>query len=985
VEPWIDMSIRATWRDSGNGIQSKPMTPLEYAEHAAKGEGSKWRKKIDEELAILRSLDHTEQIKAALLRKDAGMAGRLLDRRPDLLKPMLWPTAVFQAKSLELTRLLLDRGLNPDECTAPRKPLHLAVYQCLPDIVELLIERGADVNLRNPLDETPLDLLDAYEPRPVGDPDAQRIRRALREAGAKDDFYTVIRAGEAVRVRAMLEADPALAKADSSLGGPLFVASRSGRAEVVSVLLEFGADPNKVNSKGNTPLWFAAQSPAKPASSRIAVMKLLLEAGADLNHRCENGTTALHFAAWRGPAEVVEFLLFQGAKNWITDDNGKTPLDHAREMSVAEDKEAIIALLNQPRIKDPHFRAAVTALTNGDLAGLQRLLHDHPHLATAQAEENGEFAGPYFSRPYLLEFVPENPIRTRKLPANVCAIAQALIDAGSPKAALDKTLKLAASGCVPRECGVQAELLELLVQNGADPAVGLEGAVSQGEEGAAALLLRLGAVPGLVAAAGLGDSPRVRGLIPAASPREKERALNAAFRYARKETAEALLDSGIPLDREILDFGTPLHHAASFGHEALCQWLIERGADPAAKDSQWEGTPAGWAAHHGHPGLSAFLQQAEAGGKAMAKPAGDLDRQVVQAVLTNDLSTLQRLLEAHPEKRALTGGQWNKPLLHCAAWEGHLPMVRELLRRGADVNARCESDQACAVHFAAEKGHLEIVRVLAEAGADLEAPDNDHQLNVLGWATALGKCQMEVARFLLARGARQTIWSAVSLNDAEAVRALVQADPGLLQARMSRNEYFRTPLHQAVHAEQPEMVRLLLELGADPGAKDAMGLGPIGAGATVPDAEILAMLEDPEREPALYDALVLGRFEEAEKLLARDPGCLKAGGSEARLLVYAVSRKNGPMAEWLAAHGCDINAVAEVYQCPATALHFAVEQGNLDRIRWLLDLGADPSIRDGKYDADALGWAEFFGNAEAADLIRSRRVTPTDKKKGGVS
>lgn len=344
--PWIDMSVRATWRNSGDGIQAKPMTPLEYAEQAATGSGSKWRKRIQEELAILRSLDATEKIKAALRREDADTVNRLLDAQPELLTPVLWPEAIFRGKSPSMTKLLLDRGLNPDECTAPRKPLHLAVYQCLPDVVELLIKHGADVNLRNPLDETPLDLLDAYEPRPVGDPDSARIRQALRKAGAQDDFYSVIRAGELSRVREMLEQDPALARSDSSLGGPLFTAARSGRAEIVAALLEFGADPNKTNNKGNTPLWFAAQSPARPASNRIAVMKILLNAGADIDQRCENGTTALHFAAWRGPAEVVEFLLSQGASDGIADERNKTPLDHAKEMGISADREDIIRLLS---------------------------------------------------------------------------------------------------------------------------------------------------------------------------------------------------------------------------------------------------------------------------------------------------------------------------------------------------------------------------------------------------------------------------------------------------------------------------------------------------------------------------------------------------------------------------------------------------------------------------------------------------------------
>jgi ankyrin repeat protein len=301
------------------------------------------------ELELLRTADQRNHLKEFIRRGDLAETKRLLDAHPDFLGSDLWPLAIFQAKSVEMTRLLLDRGLRPDECTAPRKPLHLAVYQCLPDIVDLLIERGADVNLRNPLDETPLELLDAYEPRPVGDPEAARIRKALRDAGAKDDLYTVIRAGEVEELRALLKADPSLARADNSLGGPLFVAARSGRVEVTKLLLEYGADPNTVNSAGNTPLWFAAQSPARPASDRIAVMKLLLDAGADLHARCEDGTTALHFAAWRGPAEVVRFLLSKGADRSLTNDHGATPLQHAMEWCASEDKEEIVRLLEEAR------------------------------------------------------------------------------------------------------------------------------------------------------------------------------------------------------------------------------------------------------------------------------------------------------------------------------------------------------------------------------------------------------------------------------------------------------------------------------------------------------------------------------------------------------------------------------------------------------------------------------------------------------------
>jgi ankyrin repeat protein len=40
--------------------------------------------------------------------------------------------------------------------------------------------------------------------------------------------------------------------------------------------------------------------------------------------------------------------------------------------------------------------------------------------------------------------------------------------------------------------------------------------------------------------------------------------------------------------------------------------------------------------------------------------------------------------------------------------------------------------------------------------------------------------------------------------------------------------------------------------------------------------------------------------------------------------------------------------------------------------RLLLEAGADPNIRDDKYDSTALGWADFFGRADFAELIRQK-------------
>ena len=91
----------------------------------------------------------------------------------------------------------------------------------------------------------------------------------------------------------------------------------------------------------------------------------------------------------------------------------------------------------------------------------------------------------------------------------------------------------------------------------------------------------------------------------------------------------------------------------------------------------------------------------------------------------------------------------------------------------------------------------------------------------------------------------------------------------------------------------------------------------------------------------------------------------------------------------LAELGWDVNARARtdfpMEQQWETALHEAAEAGEIDAARMLIDLGADPGIRDARFHATPLGWAEHFGQQALADYparspphssrTRSRRPT----------
>jgi len=341
---------------------------------------------------------------------------------------------------------------------------------------------------------------------------------------------------------------------------------------------------------------------------------------------------------------------------------------------------------------------------------------------------------------------------------------------------------------------------------------------------------------------------------------------------------------------------------------------------------------------------------------------------------TDDLRTL---LDTHPDLLdARSADATGRTALHRAARKNRVECVQLLLDRGADVRIRDYGDNAYALHFAAEAADPAIVRMLVEAGADVNGEGDDHQVGVLGWATCLGKVREDVAAYLLSTGARLNIWTAIALDRADDVRALVRREPSLLTARSSHNDHHRTVLHHAAAVNRPAMVRLLLELGVSAEATDATGATALTIAAVEhADPSIVAMLERAGAKLDLLGALTLRRYNLAGRMVADDAARIGPDGQDTIALHLLVAKRDVDGVRWLIEHGADLNAKRVLWDCNHTALHITAERGATDLAQVLLDAGADPGIHDDKYDATVLGWAEYCGQPQIAELLRRRGVT----------
>jgi ankyrin repeat protein len=154
------------------------------------------------------------------------------------------------------------------------------------------------------------------------------IAEVLIDRGAQLDGFEAAAAGRVDRMRALLEEDAALANACAPDGfQPLGLASFFGHKPVVDLLLSYDAEVNSAskNRQRVMPLNSAV------AGGHTEIARMLLERGADVNARQAGDFAPLHGAAQNGQMEMVELLLAFGADKGAQSAKGQTPRSIALE------------------------------------------------------------------------------------------------------------------------------------------------------------------------------------------------------------------------------------------------------------------------------------------------------------------------------------------------------------------------------------------------------------------------------------------------------------------------------------------------------------------------------------------------------------------------------------------------------------------------------------------------------------------------------
>ena len=431
---------------------------------------------------------------------------------------------------------------------------------------------------------------------------------------------------------------------------------------------------------------------------------------------------------------------------------------------------------------------------------------------------------------------------------------------------------------------------------------------------------------------------------------------------------------------------TPLHFAVRQDYKPIPEILLKYGADPNALDDRRR--PPLYLV--GNDPLTAELLLAH---------GAELDIFSASAIGRTELVT--QLLSDDPSLIHAKDAGGNTPL-HLAVWKRKTEMVKLLLAKGADPNlqnARGETPVSLALDRLQDLSEpeevykaraCEIRRLLIQGGAkcdiwtaaqfgsvealDACLRDNPALLNAPNdeGFTPLQLAAHDVywdsvetfdfqftplqsaVEFLLSKGATLDICTAARLGKLEHVKALLGADPTLVNHR-TVDDY--TPLHLAVGKGHEEVVKYLAKRGAALDFKNVWCRTPLILAWEIGHKPIVEFLIEQSADVNAGDRLNV-------TLLHRS----------------VFHRSRVAFVEWLVSHGADIHARDWEYN--NTPIHYAARRGYIELVQFFLEQGADIN------DVGTEGWTPLHmagreGHTKIVQLLLERGASVNVKSNQG--
>lgn len=289
--------------------------------------------------------------------------------------------------------------------------------------------------------------------------------------------------------------------------------------------------------------------------------------------------------------------------------------------------------------------------------------------------------------------------------------------------------------------------------------------------------------------------------------------------------------------------------------------------------------------------------------------------------------------------------------------------VVDWIKQGANINAKSEHGES-ALRVAIEKDRFDIVRLLLDNGASVNVDNNINTAATLFWSAAMVG-NRDIVKLLLAKGE--------DIN--------VRTGGGL------------SAIELGIDSERPDVIKLLMESGANPNAKRSYdgqttlmhAMHPLSKSLRV-NPSVVSALADYHADVNAIDRMGVSVLEYA--VLAGDPDVVRlliergaSPNSSAHygpIILLAASIGSIDIVKYLLDKGADVNAKSTSYNAGDTALMASAYGGHYEVMKLLVNKGADVHSKDQR-GHNILKQAAFGANSEIVKTFLGMGLNVNEK------